>query len=234
MPSRFRNSRSSSASFRSRISRTPPTSLDTIFMTVPLSCVTLPTVLCTGRSRAEPQHLEEEAAEPACRWRRFTGAEVQYLHHSAKFAGAMWLLSHRERPTGGVVTNVPSSMEGESYAAYQTNHSANRSSPETRALRRSWAIASIPGPSRLFIFGSHPRSHYRFDVGQCHQTSAAQTVSGGHGGRGDASARIRLRRVHYSGFGVLSVRPQAFQRFDALRPERRFYPQPDPRIPRPR
>jgi len=46
----------------------------------------------------------------------------------------------------------------------------------------------------------------------------------------DGSARIRLRRVHYSGFGVLSVRQQVFQRFDTLRPERRFHPQPDPRI----
>src|ERR1035437_8823865 len=103
MPSRFRNSRSSSASFRSRISRTPPTSLDTIFMTVPLSCVTLPTVLCTGRSRAEPQHLEEEAAEPACRWRGFTGAVGPYLAPSAEIACAMWPSSDNRAPAGEVV-----------------------------------------------------------------------------------------------------------------------------------
>jgi len=31
---------------------------------------------------------EAEAAEPACRQHKFTGAEMQYLHQSAEFAAA--------------------------------------------------------------------------------------------------------------------------------------------------
>ena len=37
-----------------------------------------------------------------------------------------------------------------------------------------------------------------------------------------AGARIRLRRKHHSGFGLLSVRQQLLQRSDSLRPQRRF------------
>jgi hypothetical protein len=59
---------------------------------------------------------------------------------------------------------------------------------------------------------------------------AAQTIPGCHSGGVDGGARIRLRGLHYSGFGILSVRQQVFQRFDALRPERRLHSEPDPRF----
>ena len=71
------------------------------------------------------------------------------------------------------------------------------------------------------------------DLGQCDQTTATQAIPGRHTGRVEASTRVRLRRMHYSGSGVLSVRQQVLQRFDPLCPERRFHPQPDPRIARP-
>ena len=38
----------------------------------------------------------------------------------------------------------------------------------------------------------------------------------------------RLRGMHHPGFRVLSIRQQALQRFDSLRPNRRLRPQPDP------
>jgi hypothetical protein len=108
---------------------------------------------------------------------------------------------------GGVVTNVPSSRCVQSLL--DESDATTRSippAPKTSALRRSWAVASAPRFGRPLLFGSHPRGHHRFDVGQCDQATPAQTIPGCHPGRVDASPRIRVRRVHHSGSGVLSVR----------------------------
>src|SRR5438128_6444105 len=88
-----------------------------------------------------------------------------------------------------VVMNVPSLIR-EDYAADKAN-------PEPWVLNCFWAVAPILGLKRLCLFRSHARSHYRFDLGQCDQTTATQTIPGCHRGRVDAGARIRLRRVHY-------------------------------------